>query len=143
MPKKPKKAKYIKNITKRITEPSLRKIKNKIVTTTNIISSEANKINPSKSNISSKLRGLRLKLKYKQPRNSKNKRAVRQLLTIVNIYAPHSGLVKNDATELDKLYSDLNGIIDNFLNVSTSILMLAGDFNAIVGKQGENDSCLG
>ena len=138
-----KKAKDIKNTAKKISQSTLRGLKNKIITITNKITSDAKKICTRKSNLSSSVKGSILKLKYRKSSDPKQPKTTKQLITIVNIYAPHSQLVKDDVSELDNLYSKLNDIINKFSNVSTSILLLAGDFNSIVGRKSDNDSCLG
>ena len=78
---------------------------------------------------------LQLKLK------SKEKKEV--TINIINVYAPHTQRVKEDAKELDDLYECLNELVSNFKNVSSSITLIGGDFNAKVGKRTHAEACLG
>ena len=67
----------------------------------------------------------------------------KHILTIVYIYAPATALIRKYNTILDDLYLDLSNLINEQERYSTMII-LAGDFNAKVGKQRHTDiSCLG
>lgn len=68
--------------------------------------------------------------------------AVRNLITIINVYAPTTERVKNDTDELDQLYTDLGNLISEFTKAA-SLVLIAGDFNAKVGKRSGNEECLG
>ena len=59
------------------------------------------------------------------------------------MYAPHTGRVKHDITELDDLYSTLNELVCNLSNISSSLLLMGGDFNAKIGMRTQDDRCLG
>ena len=67
---------------------------------------------------------------------------VRNLITIINVYAPHSGL---EESELDDFYEQLNSVISEVDDSRTAMLILAGDWNAKVGKvSNENrEQCVG
>ena len=65
----------------------------------------------------------------------------RNMITIVNVYAPTTERVKEDITELDELYTALGDLVDQFK--STSLLLIAGDWNAKVGKSSAGDKCIG
>ena len=67
---------------------------------------------------------------------------VRNLITIINVYAPTTERVKNDEGELDQMYKDLGNLISE-LTKAASLVLIAGDFNAKVGKHSGNEACLG
>ena len=82
----------------------------------------------------SRLDGLKIKI-YKAEE--------KHILTITNVYAPTTALIRKDNTILDDLYLDLSNLINEQKSYST-MTILAGDFNAKVGKQRHTDiSCLG
>ena len=90
------------------------------------------KTNPNR--YTSRLDGLKMKI-YKAEE--------KHILTIINVYAPTAGLIRKDNTILDDLYLDLSNLINEQKSYST-MTILAGDFNAKVGKQRHTDiSCLG
>lgn len=64
----------------------------------------------------------------------------KQLISIVNVYAPHTQRVKDDPKELDDFYDDLNKILQSLSKTTTFIV---GDWNAKVGRKKEDDTCLG
>ena len=70
---------------------------------------------------------------------------VKNCITIINTYAPHTQRVREDPTELDQFYTDLADTMNEIKDdktTSTSLLLIAGDFNAKVGKK-KNEPCLG
>ena len=71
-------------------------------------------------------------LRWKYTKLKKN------ILTIINIYAPTTALIRKDNTILDDLYLDLSNLINEQKSYST-MTILAGDFNAKVGKQRHTD----
>ena len=76
---------------------------------------------------------LQINLRKKSPKN---------LISIINIYAPTTERVKNDMSELDSMYTQLNNVINELKN--TTLLFLAGDWNAKVGKSmNSSNTCLG
>ena len=67
----------------------------------------------------------------------------KHILTIINVYALTTALIRKDNNILDDLYLDLINLINDHKSCSTMI-NLAGDFNAKVGKLRHTDiSCLG
>ena len=80
---------------------------------------------------SSTVNGTKVKFKKVIPKD---------LITIINVYAPHTQRLLDDITELDELYTDLGNIINEFKNKSQ--IYIAGDFNAKVGASG-NEDCVG
>ena len=68
--------------------------------------------------------------------------ATRNLISIVNIYAPTIERVKNSTDELDQMYTDL-GTLFSELRKAASLVLIAGDFNAKVGKRYGSEVCLG
>jgi exonuclease III len=71
------------------------------------------------------MNGMRMKITKKTPK---------KIITIINVYAPTTERVKKNMKELDDMYMQLNDLINNFKNDSTSVLLIAGDFNAKIGK---------
>ena len=77
---------------------------------------------------------LKAKIKCKDPT---------QLITIINIYAPHTGRLKEEKTELDELYTRLGKLINKYKNKVSILLLIAGDFNAKIGVRTDMDTCMG
>ena len=44
------------------------------------------------------------------------------ILSIINVYAPHTGRVKDDPKELNDLYDDLNNVLDKLSSTTTIII---------------------
>ena len=68
------------------------------------------------------------------------------VITIINVYAPHTKRIRDDPAELHQLYADLGDAVASIKNSSdtkTSLLLIAGDWNAKVGKSTGNEPCLG
>jgi len=61
--------------------------------------------------------------------------------SILNVYAPTLARCANDSGELDDFYSTLSSAVNK--EQSSSILFIAGDFNAKVGVRGRDESCIG
>ena len=53
------------------------------------------------------------------------------------IYAPTTEYAKKQPNEIEKLYANLNKLCDQFEKQSTSLTIIAGDFNAKVGKSNQ------
>ena len=64
----------------------------------------------------------------------------KDLITIINVYAPHTQRLLENIDELDELYTDLGNVLNEFKNKSQ--IYIAGDFNAKVGANGKED-CIG
>ena len=67
----------------------------------------------------------------------------KNLLNIINVYAPTTTLVKKDIKLLDKMYERLSDLINKFKSKPNSINIIVGDFNAKVGKTEGVEYCLG
>ena len=99
----------------------------------------------------SKLDGMRMKITKTNPNRYRSrldglkmkihKSEEKHILTIINIYAPTTALIRKDNTILDDLYLDLSNLINEQKSYST-MTILAGDFNAKVGKQRHTDITL-
>jgi exonuclease III len=64
-----------------------------------------------------------------------------ETLTVINIYAPHTGRLQANLDELEDLYNDLSNLL-NDINRTNNLIYIAGDFNAKIGKQ-TDFKCLG
>ena len=71
------------------------------------------------------------------------KSAVDHMVNIINVYAPTSEKVEKDSKEVENLYSEINKLMDNFRKMKSSITFVAGDFNAKVGRQMNEETCVG
>ena len=65
------------------------------------------------------------------------------MITIINVYAPTTTRLRKHMKELENMYVQLSDMINNFNNLSTSMVFIAGDLNAKVGKSTQIESCLG
>ena len=63
--------------------------------------------------------------------------AAKYLITIINVCASTRGRVENCIDELDQLYKNLRNSISD-LRKAASLVLLAGGFNAKVGKRSGN-----
>ena len=81
-----------------------------------------------------KISDLRIKIKKAKPKYTVN---------IINVYAPTSDRAKKQPNELQKFYKDLCKLCKELDNEKTSITLIAGDFNAKVGKRNELETCIG
>ena len=70
-------------------------------------------------------------------RRSNNK----NLLTIINVYAPTTDLVAKDQNILTEMYEQLGKVINEIKD--TSLLIIAGDMNSKIGKAKEDEDCCG
>ena len=69
---------------------------------------------------------------------------IKKCISIINVYAPTTEMAKNDPSELDQLYVDIGETMSKLKSdttTNTSLLLLAGYFNAKVGKT-QGESCL-
>ena len=64
----------------------------------------------------------------------------RELITIINVYAPTSDLVNEDDSEICGIYSKISELIKEF---KQNYVFIAGDFNARIGKRKRDETCLG
>ena len=62
----------------------------------------------------------------------------KHILTIINVYAPTTALIRKDNTIVDNLYLDLSNLI-NEQKTNSTMTILAGDFNKKVGKRRHTD----
>ena len=69
------------------------------------------------------VKGLRMKLKMKI-----------NMITIINCYTPHSQHTKKKPEDTEKFYENLDKFVNKYKNKS-SIVIVAGDMNANVGKK--------
>ena len=58
---------------------------------------------------------------------TKARRKDKAVITIINVYAPTSELVKKDESEIDGIYTILGDLFKEF---KRTIILLAGDLNA-------------
>ena len=64
----------------------------------------------------------------------------KNLLVVINAYAPHMRLVAKDDTLAEKFYIDLKSTVDKFKGMD---FVITGDFNTKLGKQAYSDDCMG
>ena len=63
------------------------------------------------------------------------------VLTLVNVYAPHSGLTVKDIEIQDYFFCDLANVIAT--NSSSALLYIAGDFNSKLGLREQDETFIG
>ena len=63
----------------------------------------------------------------------------KNLLTVVDIYAPTTDIVEKDPNVLIELYEQLDKVIDEIKN--TSLMIIAGDMNSKIGKSKDEECC--
>ena len=64
-----------------------------------------------------------------------------KIMTIVNVYAPQSGRLRESCRELDEMYSQLSDLMTEYRK-QRHLMFIARDFNAKVGKQYGNTICM-
>ena len=91
---------------------------------------------------------IRKKTSYKIVKNRKKdiklklvKEERKNVITIINVYAPTSELVEKDRSELDRIYAQLEKILKE--HKKNSLILIAGDFNAKIGKYRNDNECVG
>ena len=68
----------------------------------------------------------------------------RHLITVINVYAPHSGIVSETPEALDEFYNELNKTYRTIQKDGTSSqIFIGGDFNGRVGSRSEAEECIG
>ena len=75
-----------------------------------------------------------IKMKFKET-NGKHR------ISIINAYAPHSEITKNNPKETEQFYKQLNNITQKLSH--SSVVIIAGDMNAKSGKRRQDEECLG
>ena len=63
----------------------------------------------------------------------------KELITIINVYAPQSGRLTESLEELDELYHEPNVALNEIIGM----VFIYGDFNAKIGKRQEGEECMG
>lgn len=67
----------------------------------------------------------------------------KKLLTIINVYAPQTGRLRESVEELEAMYSQLDEILAD-LSRNKNLVFIAGDMNAKVGRvENEELNCIG
>ena len=74
---------------------------------------------------------------------SKIKMKPKNIINIINVYAPTSDRAKKCPNEIKKLYKNLDKLCKEFDKAPSSITMLAGGFNSKVGRRTGPESCIG
>ena len=74
---------------------------------------------------------------------SKIKMKPKNIINIINVYAPTSDWAKKCSNEIKKLYKNLDKLCKEFDKAPSSITMLAGDFNSKTGGRTGPESCIG
>ena len=70
------------------------------------------------------------------------KKEKRNLLSVINVYAPTAERAKENPEELNEFYMNLNDTLIDIKKLS-SLILIGGDFNAKVGKRSNGEACLG
>ena len=65
----------------------------------------------------------------------------KSIMTLVNVYGPHTGIVSSNAEEQDKFFSDLADVTSSYR--SSALFYIAGDFNAKLGTRQDNETFMG
>ena len=63
-------------------------------------------------------------------------------INIINVYVPTSERAKKFPGEMQKMYNDLNKLCKEIDKISTSITIIAGYFNAKIGKRNGSQNCI-
>ena len=84
------------------------------------------------------------KTKNKVSKTNKEKCEIDHVITLVNTYAPTSERTKKHPRETQEFYRLLFETVKDLKQLSTSIVLIAGDFNGKVGKRFDGqEKCLG
>ena len=65
-----------------------------------------------------------------------------KFITVINVYAPQTGRLKDNSDELEEMYSQLNDLVEEFQK-EKELVFFTGDFNAKVGRNDGTTECLG
>ena len=65
----------------------------------------------------------------------------KNLLTIINVYAPTTDIAEKDPNILNEMYEQLGKVIHEIKD--TSLTIVAGDMNSKIGKAKEDEECCG
>ena len=65
------------------------------------------------------------------------------IITVINVYAPTSERARKYQHETEKMFRDLEKVCLEVDRIKTSMKIIAGDFNAKVGKRTGDETCLG
>ena len=84
---------------------------------------------------------LQLKTDKSKNRNSPDKNLIDHIITIINVYGRTTERASQHLEELRDLYNDLTTLSNDLKNLSTSMILIAGDFNRKVGKADEFETC--
>ena len=97
-----------------------------------------------------KIRKLITKEKYKVEKVSdtklkfeKSNPKAKDIINIINVYAPTSKRAKKFPGEIQKIYNDLHKLFKEMDKISISSTITAGDFNAKIGKKNGSEKCIG
>ena len=91
--------------------------------------------------ISDRLCVLQLKTDKSKNRNSPDKNLIDHIITIINVYGRITERATQHLEELRDLHNDLTTLSNDLKNLSTSMILIAGDFNRKVGKADEFETC--
>ena len=79
----------------------------------------------------------KMKMKF-----AKVKKKPRQLITIINVYGPHSEITRKKPEEAEVLYDKIEEVLKK-TKKGTALTVIAGDFNSEIGRRTEDDTCIG
>lgn len=83
-----------------------------------------------------KLSRRNMKMKFVKQKNE------RHLITIINIYGPHSEITEKRPEELENFYDKLEQAVEG-IKTRTSIMIIAGDLNSEIGNKTKDNKCIG
>lgn len=75
--------------------------------------------------------------------NNRKKVLYDHVINIINIYAPTSERAQKYPRKTEEFYEKRNNTLKDLRKLSTSIVFIAGDFNAKVGKPENTETCIG
>ena len=68
---------------------------------------------------------------------------VDHMINIITVYAPTTERVKENKSEVEKMYQDIVNQMNILKKNKSSVTFIAGDFTAKVGKRRDDEECMG
>ena len=112
-----------------------REYSSQMINATKIRISKDQKKNDSEKYSSQLINATKVKISKKEPDD--------HMVNIINVYAPTSEKVEKNPEEAENLYAEVETLLSKFKKMKSSITIVAGDFNAKVGKRINEERCMG